>query len=166
MRKTVLRLMFLLLILSSALAAVARQASPSISVSGDVKQPLTLTAADLAAMPRAKAVTDNNGVQTMYKGVWLSDVLKKAGVPLGPGLRGPALAGYVLASASDGYQVVFSIGELDPDMTDSQFLLADTVNGKPLFGENGPFRLVIPKDKRGARSVRLLSKIEVVQLRK
>jgi hypothetical protein len=51
-------------------------------------------------------------------------------------------------------------------MTDSQFLLADTVNGKPLFGENGPFRLVIPKDKRGDRSVRLLSKIEVVQLRK
>ena len=74
MRKTVLRLIFLLLILSSALAAVARQASPSISVSGDVKQQLTLTAADLAAMPRAKAVTDNNGVQTTYEGVWLSDV--------------------------------------------------------------------------------------------
>jgi DMSO/TMAO reductase YedYZ molybdopterin-dependent catalytic subunit len=166
MRKTALRLIFFLLILSSALAAVARQASPSISVSGDVKQPLTLTAADLAAMPRAKAVTDNNGVQTTYEGVWLSDILKKAGVPLGPGLRGPALAGYVLASASDGYQVVFSIGELDPDMTDSQYLLADTANGKPLFGENGAFRLVIPKDKRGARSVRLLSKIEVVQLRK
>ena len=166
MRKTMLRLIFLLLVFSVAVAAVARQASPSISVSGDVKQQLTLTAADLAAMPRAKAVTDNNGVQTTYEGVWLSDVLKKAGVPLGPGLRGPALAGYVLASASDGYQVVFSIGELDPDMTDSQYLLADTANGKPLFGENGAFRLVIPKDKRGARSVRLLSRIEVVQLRK
>ena len=62
--------------------------------------------------------------------------------------------------------MVSSIGELDPDMTDSQYLLADTANGKPLFGENGAFRLVIPKDKRGARSVRLLSKIEVVQLRK
>ena len=135
-------------------------------MSGDVKQPLTLTASDLAAMPRAEAITDNNGIQTTYEGVWLSDVLKKAGVPLGPGLRGAALAGYVLASASDGYQVLFSIGELDPDMTDGQFLLADTANGKPLFGENGAFRLVIPKDKRGARSVRLLTKIEVVQLRK
>jgi DMSO/TMAO reductase YedYZ molybdopterin-dependent catalytic subunit len=166
MRKTALRFIFLLLILSSAVAAAGRQASPSISVSGDVKQPLTLTAADLATMPRAKAVTDNNGVETTYEGVWLSDVLKKAGVPLGPGLRGAALAGYVLTSASDGYQVVFSIGELDPDLTDNQFLLADTANGKPLFGENGAFRLVIPKDKRGARSVRLLSKIEVVQLRK
>ena len=166
MRKTVLRLMFLLLILSSALAAVARQASPSISVSGDVKQPLTLTAVDLAAMPRAKAVTDNNGVQTTYEGVWLSDVLKKAGVPLGlVSVERRSQAMFWLRHRN-GYQVVSSIGELDPDMTDSQFLLADTVNGKPLFGENGPFRLVIPKDKRGARSVRLLSKIEVVQLRK
>jgi hypothetical protein len=58
------------------------------------------------------------------------------------------------------------VNELDPDMTDGQFLLADTANGKALFGENGAFRLVVPKDKRGARSVRMLSKIEVVQVRK
>ena len=165
MRSTVLRTLILCLLLFIASAAVGEQA-PSISVTGAVKQPLNLTAADLGAMPRAKAVTDNNGIQTTYEGVWLSDVLKKAGVPLGPGLRGAALAGYVLASASDGYQVVFSIGELDPDMTSGQYLLADTANGKPLFGENGAFRLVIPTDKRGARSVRLLTKIEVVQLRK
>jgi hypothetical protein len=81
-------------------------------------------------------------------------------------LRGAALATYVVASASDGYQVVFSLGELDPDMTDGQVLLADKANDKPLFGENGAFRLVIPKDKRGARSVRLLSKLEVVQVKK
>src|SRR5262249_28222825 len=152
------------LLFTAASAAFAQ--APSIAVTGAVKQPLTLTAADLAAMPRAKAATDNNGIQTVYEGVWLSDVLKKAGVPLGAGLRGPALAGYVVASASDGYQVVFSIGELDPDMTEGQYLLADTANGKALFGENGAFRLVIPTDKRGARSVRLLTKIEVVQLKK
>jgi DMSO/TMAO reductase YedYZ molybdopterin-dependent catalytic subunit len=166
MGKTASRLIVLFLAGSMALTAAAQQASPSISVSGDVKQALTLTPADLAAMPRAKAVTDNNGIQTTYEGVWLSEVLKKAGVPLGPGLRGAALAGYVLASASDGYQVLFSIGELDPELTDGQFLLADTANGKRLFGENGAFRLVIPTDKRGARSVRLLTKIEVVQLKK
>jgi DMSO/TMAO reductase YedYZ molybdopterin-dependent catalytic subunit len=165
MRKTVLLNAAFCLVLSAASVAFGQQA-PSITVTGAVKQPLTLTAADLAAMPRAKAVTDNNGIQTTYEGVWLSDVLKKAGVPLGPGLRGAALAGYILASASDGYEVVFSIGELDPDMTPGQYLLADTANGKPMFGENGAFRLVIPTDKRGARSVRLLTKIEVVQLKK
>jgi hypothetical protein len=144
MRKTVLRNAALYLVLSVASMAFGQQA-PSITVTGAVKQPLTLTAADLAAMPRAKAVTDNNGIQTTYEGVWLSDVLKKAGLPLGPGLRGAALAGYILASASDGYQVVFSIGELDPDMTSGQYLLADTANGKPMFGENGAFRLVIQR---------------------
>jgi hypothetical protein len=51
-------------------------------------------------------------------------------------------------------------------MTDNQYLLADQANGKPLFGNDGAFRLVIPKDKRGARSVRLLARLEVVQLKK
>jgi hypothetical protein len=164
--RTRARLTYLAILLLVTSTALARQPAPSVAVTGAVKQALTLTASDLAAMPRAKAVTDNNGIQTTYEGVWLADVLKKAGVPLGPGLRGAALAGYVVASASDGYQVVFSIGELDPGMTDGQFLLADTANGKVLFGENGSFRLVVPKDKRGARSVRLLTKIEVVQLKK
>lgn len=163
MRKS--RKIVLCLVLSAASVAFGQRA-PSVTVTGAVKQPLTLTAADLAAMPRAKAVSDNNGIQTTYEGVWLSDVLKNAGVPLGASLRGPALAGYILASASDGYQVVFSIGELDPDVTSGQYLLADTANGKPMFGENGAFRLVIPSDKRGVRSVRLLTKIEVVQLKK
>lgn len=51
-------------------------------------------------------------------------------------------------------------------MTDGQYLLADKANGKPLFGENGSFRLVVPKDRRGARSVRMLTTLTVVQLRK
>jgi DMSO/TMAO reductase YedYZ molybdopterin-dependent catalytic subunit len=152
--------------LATAAPLIAQQSAPSIAVTGAVAQPLTLTAADLATMPRETVTTNNNGIVTTYEGVWLSDVLKKAGVPLGSALRGAALSAYVVASASDGYQVVFSVGELDPEMTDGQFLLADKANGKPLFGENGAFRLVVPKDKRGARSVRMLTSLNVVQLRK
>jgi hypothetical protein len=160
------RLLSITMVLLSFVSIHRAQSSPAISVSGDIPKPLSLTAADLATMPRAKATTSNNGIETVYEGVWLSDILKKAGVPLGPNLRGAPLAGYILASASDGYQVVFSIGEVDPDMTDNQYLVADIANGKPLFGNDGNFRLVIPKDKRGARSVRLLTKLEVVQLKK
>jgi hypothetical protein len=87
-------------------------------------------------------------------------------VPQGSELRGKALASYVLAEAQDGYQVVFSLGELDPAFIDNEILLADTANGKPLFGAQGRFRLVVPKDTPGARSVRMLTKLEVVQLRK
>jgi DMSO/TMAO reductase YedYZ molybdopterin-dependent catalytic subunit len=144
----------------------AQDAPPTLQVTGDVKRALTLSAEDLAKLPRATVRTSNAGMETVYEGVWLHEVLKMAGVPQGGELRGKALAGYVLAEAQDGYQVVFSLGELDPAFIDNEILLADTANGKPLFGAQGRFRLVVPKDKPGARSVRMLTKIEVVQLRK
>lgn len=137
-----------------------------IRVAGDVKEELTLTAELLAKMPRATAKTSFNGMETVYEGVWLHEVLKRAGVPQGEALRGKALATYVIAEAPDGYQVVFSLGELDPSVVDHEILLADTGNGKPLFGADGRFRLLVPKDKIGGRSIRMLSKISVVRLRK
>lgn len=144
----------------------AEDASPSVQVTGSVKETLTLTADDLSRMPRASVKTTNNGIETVYEGVWLHEVLKRAGVPQGAALRGKALASYVLAKAHDGYEVVFSLGELDPAFIDNEILLAHTANGKPLFGAQGRFRLVAPKDKPGARSVRMLTKLEVVMLRK
>jgi DMSO/TMAO reductase YedYZ molybdopterin-dependent catalytic subunit len=117
-------------------------------------------------MPRASAHTTSNGVETVYEGVPLTEVLKKAGVPQGAELRGKALATYILVTAQDGYQVVFSLAEVDPAFIDNQILLADTANGKPLFGAQGRFRLVVPKDKPGARSIRMVTKLEIVQLRK
>ena len=149
-----------------AAGLVAQETQPSVQVTGSVKQPLTLTADDLAKMPRASVRTTSNGMETVYEGVWLHEVLKKAGAPQGSELRGKALASYVLAEAQDGYQVVFSLAELDPTFIDNQILLADTANGKPLFGAQGRFRLVASKDKPGARSIRMLTRLEVVQLRK
>lgn len=158
------RFLFVGIVATGLLAA--QESQSSLQVTGAVKQPLTLTAYDLAKMPRATVRTMNNGMETVYEGVWLNQVLKKAGVPQGSELRDKALAGYVLAEAQDGYQVVFSLGELDPSFIDNEILLADTADGKPLFGAQGRFRLVVPKDKPGARSVRMLTKLEVVQLRK
>jgi len=143
----------------------AQDAEPTIQIAGAVKTPLTLSAADLAKMPRASVRTASDGLETAYEGVWLHEVLKKAGAPQGSELRGKALAAYVLATAEDGYEVLFSLAETDPAFIDNQFLLADTANGKALFGAQGRFRLVAPKDKPGARSVRMLTKLEVVQLR-
>ena len=153
-------------ILAVALPAWSQQATSSISVTGAIAKPFTLTTADLAQMPRAMVTMSNGGIETRYEGVWMHEIMKRAGVPLGEALRGKALATYVIAEAQDGYQVVFSVGELDPAMTNAEILVADTSNGKPLFGDNGTFRLVIPNDKRGARSVRMLTKLEIVQLRK
>lgn len=159
------RRVWILICLGVAMGA-AQTAPATLEITGAVKQPLSLTADDLAKMPRASVKTTSNGMETVYEGVWLHEVLKKAGVPQGSDLRGKALAGYILAKAQDGYEVVFSLAETDPAFIDNEILVADTANGKALFGAQGRFRLVAPKDKPGARSIRMLNAIEVVQLRK
>jgi len=73
---------------------------------------------------------------------------------------------YVLASASDGYQVLFSLAELDPVFTSSDIIVADTIDGEPLLAHQGPLRIVSPKDARPARSVRMLQRLDVVRLKK
>ena len=117
-------------------------------------------------MPRATVSTNSDGITVVYEGVWLHEILKKAGAPGGSELRGKALASYLLAEAKDGYQALFSLAEIDPVFSGNEVLVADSADGKPLIGSQGPFRLVAPKDRRGARSVRMLTKLEVVVLRK
>ena len=139
----------------------------SFSVKGDVSMPLTLKAEDLASMPREKvSVEEQDGTKVEYEGVPLREVLKKAGASLGNQLRGKTLASYVLAKAADDYEVVFTLAEVDAAFANEQILVVDKRDGKPLFGYQGPFRLVCPNDKAGARSVRMLETLEVVRLQK
>ncbi len=150
-----------------AFAAFAQAPSATLTVNGDVPMPLTLTLANLAAMPRQTVRIPNpDGSMAAYEGVALFDVLKKAGVPFGGELRGKALASYVLAKASDGYQVAFTPGEIDPSFGNQGILVADHRDGAPLSGNQGSLRLVVANDKEGARSVRMLETLEFVRLRK
>ncbi len=105
-----------LLVLLLAITAVraAAQGTRAITVTGAVKQTLTVTAADLARMPRATVTAKNGDIEVVCEGVWLHGVLQRAGVPSGTELRGEALSTCVLAEATDGYQVVFSVADLDP----------------------------------------------------
>jgi len=48
----------------------------------------------------------------------------------------------------------------------SDIMVADTIDGKPLAENQGPFRIVAPKDSRASRSVRMLQRLEVARLRK
>lgn len=154
-----------LLVCVAPLAGQTTQES-RLAVTGDVTAPLTLSASDLLAMPREHVeVTRENGVKASYDGVALQAILEKAGVPMGH-LRGKTLAGYVLAEAKDGYEVVFSMGELGSDFGNTRVIIADMQDGKPLATNKGPLRVVVPGDKQEARSVRMLQKLEVVQLRK
>ena len=144
------------------------QAVPqTFTVSGDIQSRLVLKAEDLAKMPREKVlVPEQDGTRIEYEGVPLREILTKAGVPMGKELRGKALASYVLAKARDGYQVVFTFAEVAPEFANESILVVDKRDGKPLFGYQGPFRLVCPNDKAGARSVRMLQDLEIVRLLK
>jgi len=76
-------------------------------------------------------------------------------------IRGKLMTAYVIAEAEDGYKVVFALAELDSGITNSEILVADTVDGAPIDPKRGPFRLVAPHDKRPARWVRMLKSITV-----
>jgi DMSO/TMAO reductase YedYZ molybdopterin-dependent catalytic subunit len=148
-----------------ALPLLAQQLPIRLDVVGDLAQPLSFTQKDLATLPRASVqFADHDGKPATYQGVWLYDILRRAGIPQGKELRGTAFAAYIVAEAHDGYRVVFSLGELDPDLTGQRILVADQVDGQPLPPNRGPLRLVIPSDRRPARSVRMLTRIHFVRL--
>jgi DMSO/TMAO reductase YedYZ molybdopterin-dependent catalytic subunit len=152
--------------LALALAFFASLQAQNLTIGGDVAKPRTLTKDDLAKMARTTVSLNDHGKGTSYEGVLLYDVLKQAGAPLDSQLTGKALASYVLAEARDGYQVVYTLTELDPAFTSNKIIIADTADGKPLSETQGPFRLVVPQEKKPARSIRMLEKITVVRLRK
>jgi len=137
-----------------------------LTIAGDVANPMVLTKDDLAKMPRTTISLTDQATPITYEGVLLYEVLKRAGAPVGKDLMGKTLASYVLAEARDGYAVVYALAEFDPSFTDHQILVADTADGKPLFQYQGPFRLVVPYEKKGARSIRMLEKLTVVRLKK
>ncbi len=132
-----------------------------LAVDGAVARPLVLDAAGLAALPRAQVTATIHGVFLACSGAWLADVLAAAGVPAGEAVRGPALALAVVARAADGYRAVFALGEVDRSLGRARILVADRCNNAPL-ADDGPLRLIVAGDLRGARSVKALNRLSVV----
>jgi hypothetical protein len=135
-----------------------------IAVQIDSSAPVHVTAADIAGMPHQKASDDAHGESVNFEGVPLRLVLEKGGVTFGEFLRGKRLSTYLVVEAVDGYHAVFVLPELDPAFTDRVVLLADRVDGRRLDNKEGPFRIVIPTEKRMARSVRQVAALKVVQV--
>jgi DMSO/TMAO reductase YedYZ molybdopterin-dependent catalytic subunit len=138
------------------------QAQGTIEVEGEVTTPLILTSADLDKLPGATVrARDKDEKEHVYGGVALVEILRQAGVTLGGQLRGENLVKYILVSAADGYKVVFALPEIDPDFVGQTILLAYTVDGKPLPAGEGPFRLVVPNEKKHARWIREIVSIRI-----
>lgn len=147
---------------------IIAQSPPAVAelrITGVVSTPLVLTVADLKKMPRKtlSVVNSHDKKKETYEGVLLEELLHRAGVPQGEQLRGTSMATYVIAEATDGYRVVFSLAELNSGILESEVIVADTVDGAPLSAQQGPFRLVAPHEKRPARWVRMLKSITVMR---
>lgn len=102
---------------------------------------------------------EHEKINQTFSGVPLIELLKPLGVPDKP--RGKDFRLYLVAEGSDGYQVVYSLGEVTPDVHDATIIVADSLEGKPLAG-TGPLQLVATGEKRPARWVRNLVAIRVM----
>lgn len=106
-------------------------------------------------------VTTAYGDHHTYAGAPLSDLLALVGAPSEVRLHGPALDQVVIVTGSDKFYAVLSIAETAASFRDAPVIIADEEDGKPLDAEEGPFRLIIGGDHKPARSVRMVTSLEL-----
>jgi len=151
--------------LAAVLVVTATRAgdAPAVRLHGRDGETVSLSAADLAAMPHiAVDGREKGGAIAQFGGVNVGNLLAKAGVPQGDELRGEWLRCHVVVTASDGYQVAFVLAEFDSSFTEHQIVLADTRNGETLDATHGPLQIIVPHEKRHSRWVRMVTDIRIV----
>ena len=119
----------------------------------------------LEGLPKREVTLTLHGELQVCTGPLLADVLANLGAPARGDMHGSALLLAVVVEARDGYQVAFSLGELDPLLGKAEVVVADRCNGALLDVPDGPFRLAVAGDTRGARSVRQVASIRLVAVR-
>lgn len=147
-------------------ARPAADSTPYIVIGGAVPRPVSVGAAEIQGLPRRSVTaeaTDHGLAPATYEGTPLAELLVLAGVTFGQTVRGPRLADVVVVEAADGYRVAFALAELDPGFTDRVVLLADRRDGRPFGSDEGPFRLIVPGEKRPARWIRQVTAVKLVR---
>ena len=153
------------LVLATVTALFAAPPADRLRVSVPGGTPLDLGAAEVAALPHTELrAVDSHGKGGLFGGVELVELLHRAGAASGDALRGSHLRDVVRVESADGYVVAFTLAELDPATGARRVLVADTLDGKALGPEQGPWRLVVPDDKRPARWARQVKSVTLVVL--
>jgi hypothetical protein len=161
MKKFILLSTSLFVLIFTSEAAQCQQ----LTIQTDSGKQLVLTRADLEALPHVKVTaSEHSSGPVNFEGVTLKSALEKAGVTFGESMKGKRLANCLLVEAADGYRAVIALPELDPAFTDRQTLLAFLRDGKPLGEKEGPYRIVIPDEKRMARWVRQVTTLKIVDV--
>jgi hypothetical protein len=136
-------------------------------LAGAVQTPGTYTLSRLEALPSTTEtvtyVAGGTPVTTTFTGVSIWTLLTDAGIITNPVVKNDVLNYYLLATGSDGYEAILSLGELDPMFggTGAPDLIAYMENGEPL-GIDGFARIVVPGDNFGGRYISNLVSLQVI----
>lgn len=159
---------------ASTQSGIGGGTSTHFSVSGGVVNSASFDGATnwstLGLTPITQTVSFLSGASSQthtYTGYNLWDLLNSSavGIVTNPAVKSDILGKYVVATGSDGYKAVFSMGELNPGYggNPASFIaLSETINGVSSgLGVDGFARIVAPGDARGSRYVSNLVSIEV-----
>lgn len=158
-RQPLLHTALFVLLLQSALLC-----SQQLTVQAEPGKSQVLARADLEALPHVTVTATASVGSATYEGVLLRSVLEKAGLGFGETLKGKRLASCLVVEAADGYRVVFALPEIDPAFAEKQVVLAFLKDSKPLDDKEGPYRIVIPSEKRMARWVRQVTMLKIAEV--
>jgi DMSO/TMAO reductase YedYZ molybdopterin-dependent catalytic subunit len=138
--------------------------SPRFEISGEVQDRMTYDEESLRELPHSienvTFLTKTGPQSGSFQGVLLWDLLKKSGIKSDP--RRDGQFQYVEVTATDCYQVVLALGEINPGFGGEQVLVADGENGAPLGSDTGFARLIVPGDKFGGRDAFWIKTIKVL----
>lgn len=142
----------------------AHAQSTSLTVDGSQGQ-LSFLPEALKALHHVQltVIDGHSHAKQTYFGVPLIELMEKVGAPVPAAVKGKALAEYVVATGSDGYKAVLSLAEIEPGFHPGTVIVADTLDGKVLDAQGGPFKLVVEEDGKPARWVHNLVKLELKQ---
>lgn len=154
-----------------AAGAAAPEAPPdrvsggiALRVSGAVQHPLALTLPDLRALPAVAPRWERDGQSHMARGADLMALVERAGRKEDPAVKNQSLRFAVVARGRDGYEAVFSMGELSSMLGGKGAVVAYERDGAPLPERDGSLELVAAGDQAPSRWVRDLVELSVVNL--
>jgi hypothetical protein len=143
--------------------------SPEATLSGAVADPTIVTPATLAALNQCTTETatylaGSTPTTDTYTGVSLWTLIQDAGLLTDPAIKNDLLGFAVVATGSDGYRAVISLGEIDPQFGNQPDLVAysDKLGQLGPGGSDGALRLIVPGDHAGGRYVSNLVSLQVI----
>jgi len=135
-------------------------------VGGQVTKPKTYHLEDLQVLQTTRVhdvfISGTGVSQGTFTGVLLWDLIEAAVVDVNPNQPNDLLRHYVLITASDCFETLYSIGELSPQFGGSQpVIVAFERDGELLGPGEGIARIINPGDKRGGRRIFNITRIRV-----